>query len=364
MPKLDKIGNDHVQKASRRAKSIKVMRLFSRFNTSMAMFLAIVATVLVSCTAEQKNNYYISGTTPADDSSKVVYLKVYKDTTTLDSAIVENHQFTFEGYTERPIMVTVNNGDPHNGWRLFLEADSLTLVDTLYYATGGKLNQEYIKFEEETEAFPDDVSADVFAQFIKKNWANHTDDALGAYMLSIGYSYMNIKDIESLTSMAGENIKDDVLFKMVTTNLALQKKTSEGQMFTDANLKDLDGKDRKLSEIVGKGKYVVMDCWASWCPPCRKLIPELKKIYSSYKDKGFEVIGVATRDEVEDTKKAVEELSIPWTIMTDADLDVTIRDVYGFEGIPFVIMFDPDGKIIARNIGEEEILDILSRQQR
>ncbi|MDO5447349.1 MAG: TlpA disulfide reductase family protein, partial [Prevotellaceae bacterium] len=177
--------------------------------------------------------------------------------------------------------------------------------------------------------------------------------------LSLGYYYIDCKEMEELISSAGEDIQSDVLFKMVKKNIALQKKTSAGQMFTDATLKDLDGNTHKLSEYIGKGKYVIMDCWASWCPPCRRLIPELKTLYAQYKSKGVEVIGVATRDEAEDTKKAVEELQIPWTVLTDFDMPTTIRDVYGFEGIPFVIMFDPDGIIIKRDLDEAQIQEML-----
>lgn len=333
---------------------------FMKKSVFKGLVLAIISVIMASCVAEQqRNNYFISGTTPEDDSSRVVYMQVYKDTTILDSAIVENHKFTFEGYVDKAVMVAVNNGDIHNGWLFFLEDDTLTLVDTLYYALGGKLNKEYQNFEEESSYLPDDENTDEYRQLMLKYWSRHNNDALGGYVLSLAYYGMNVKAMDSLVATGGESIQSDVLFNMVKKNIALQKKTSEGQKFSDATLKDLDGNIHKLSEYVGKGKYVIMDCWASWCPPCRRLIPELKQIYAQYKGKGVEVVGIATRDELEDTRKAVEELQIPWTVLTDNDANKTIRDVYGFEGIPFVIMFAPDGTIIKRNIDEKIITEIL-----
>ena len=329
-------------------------------NITKTLLIAICAVFCWACGNENRNNFYIEGTTAADDSSKVVYMRLYKDTTLIDSATVENHRFVFEGRIDRAVAVTVNNGDPHNGWMFFLEKDSLTLCDSLYYAEGGQLNREYRRFIDESDNENDNEDIDAYVSTVKKYWAKHTDDAFGAYMLSLGYYYMDCDEMEALANNAGENIKDDVLLKMVKKNIALQKKTSAGQMFSDATLKDLEGNTHTLSEYIGKGKYVIMDCWASWCPPCRRLIPELKEIYAQYRSKGVEVIGVATRDEAEDTKKAVEELDIPWTVLTDCCMATTIRDVYGFEGIPFVIMFAPDGTIIKRDLTETIIKEILS----
>ncbi|MEE3448001.1 MAG: TlpA disulfide reductase family protein, partial [Bacteroidales bacterium] len=87
-------------------------------------------------------------------------------------------------------------------------------------------------------------------------------------------------------------------------------KTSEGAMFVDFSA-EYDGKTQKLSDYVGKGKYVLVDFWASWCGPCRREIPNLIDVYNKYKGSKFEVIGVATWDEPDDTKAAITELQIP-----------------------------------------------------
>ncbi|MBR4679480.1 MAG: AhpC/TSA family protein [Bacteroidales bacterium] len=129
-------------------------------------------------------------------------------------------------------------------------------------------------------------------------------------------------------------------------------KTSEGAMFVDFSA-EYDGKTQKLSDFVGKGKYVLVDFWASWCGPCRREIPNLIDVYNKYKGSKFEVIGVATWDEPDDTKKAIAELQIPYPQIMNAQEAGSAA--YGIRGIPEIILFAPDGKIVKRGLRGSDI---------
>lgn len=100
-------------------------------------------------------------------------------------------------------------------------------------------------------------------------------------------------------------------------------------------------------------KPIVLDFWASWCGPCRAEIPNLIKVYNQYKGEKFEVLGVATWDKPEDTKKAIEQMGIPYPQMLNAQKAGS--DAYGISGIPQIILFGPDGKIVKRNLRGEAI---------
>ena len=124
-------------------------------------------------------------------------------------------------------------------------------------------------------------------------------------------------------------------------------KTKPGMMFTDFTA-EYNGKVQKLSDYVGKGKYVLVDFWASWCGPCKAEIPNLIEVYNKYKGDKFEVLGVATWDKPKDTEKAIEQMKIPYPQIMNAQYAGS--DAYGIEGIPQIILFAPDGTIVQRDL--------------
>ena len=125
-----------------------------------------------------------------------------------------------------------------------------------------------------------------------------------------------------------------------------------GDIFADFAV-EYNGKTTRLSDYVGKGQYVLVDFWASWCGPCRGEIPNLIAAYNKYKDKGLQVLGVAAWDKPEDTLKAIKEEKVPYPQIINSQEIAT--DVYGITGIPEIILFAPDGKVVKRGLRGEKI---------
>lgn len=135
--------------------------------------------------------------------------------------------------------------------------------------------------------------------------------------------------------------------------------TVEGAMFTDFEATQPDGSVLKLSDFVGKGKYILVDFWASWCGPCKREIPNIKAAYEKYKGDKFDVLSVAVWDKPEDTAKAAAEHGVAWNQIVNTGQVPT--DIYGIEDIPHLILFGPDGTIVKRGDalrgpGLEEVL--------
>lgn len=128
---------------------------------------------------------------------------------------------------------------------------------------------------------------------------------------------------------------------------------NEGEFFTDFTVTQPDSTQVNLSDYVGKGKYILVDFWASWCGPCRREIPNIKNVYEQYAGEDFDVLSVAVWDKPEDTAAAAAELEVNWNQIVDAQKIPT--DIYGIEGIPHIILFGPDGTIIKRNLRGEAI---------
>ena len=145
-------------------------------------------------------------------------------------------------------------------------------------------------------------------------------------------------------------------YERVQTLLSAAKKredTGEGKMFVDFTIKSEDGQETKLSDYVGKGDYVLVDFWASWCRPCRESMPQLKEIYKKYSKKKFQILGVAVWDNPEDTYRAMEQLELPWPQIINAQTIPT--DAYGVTGIPHLIIFGPDGTILSRGLNGDAL---------
>lgn len=195
--------------------------------------------------------------------------------------------------------------------------------------------------------------------------SRHTGDVYGIILLvNKGRMYLDAaRWIELYDKMMRDNgeyisktpyLSDDLkrTYDKQKTQVKAQHMTSVGSMFVDFAV-EYEGKTTKLSDYVGNGQYVLVDFWASWCGPCRAEIPNLIAAYNKYKGQGLQVLGIAAWDKPEATLKAIEEEKIPYPQIINSQRIAT--DLYGIRGIPEIILFAPDGKILKRGLRGENI---------
>lgn len=163
------------------------------------------------------------------------------------------------------------------------------------------------------------------------------------------------------------DLGDHYLLKTIAHYKAESKKTKAmketvavGKQIKPFVAKDLNGKEFKLEKVLKKNKYVLVEFWASWCGPCRGLIPHLKKTYKQFHKKGFEIVSFSLDHKESMWKKASEQEDIPWINTSDLiGRKSPIAQMYGVSGIPDSFLVDRNGKIIGTDYRGDDLDKVL-----
>ena len=179
---------------------------------------------------------------------------------------------------------------------------------------------------------------------------------LGIYLLREGaINYLSPSTwLELFSKMEPWLMTKPTVYNMSYFKSMMEKtvKTSKGTMFVDME-SEVDGHTCRLSDYVGKGRYVLADFWQSTCAPCLTQIPMMKSIYQRYNERGLTVLGIAVSEDAEKSRRAIEKHGITYPQLLNTQDQSS--DAYGIQAIPYSILFAPDGTILARGLRGEEI---------
>ena len=358
----------------------------------MKKYLPIAASVLLLAACSEKPGYEITGTVSNSDlNGKYVYLYEYgvKDAAPLDSALVQNGSFALKGTQNAPALRTLRfseevvepvrvapgenapfmatfvlengklavvldststvSGTPENDAQKELQAkikDLRSGIDKLVadMKSGDEnlIKQAEAKYEEIDRKITETVVNYILAHTDKQSAAKNLYD----FRYNIDEEQQN-----EIISKADSSFKSVPGISYMIDHLNVLKKVAIGQKFTDFEMPNAKGEVHKLSEYVGNGKVVLIDFWASWCPPCRRENPNVVKAFNEYKDKNFTIVGISLDKDKSKWMKAIADDNLAWTHLSDLKYwDSEIPALYGVRGIPANVLLDPDGVIVAKNI--------------
>jgi peroxiredoxin len=203
-----------------------------------------------------------------------------------------------------------------------------------------------------------------FTIISKRFVRDNTKSFVSIYLLNDLTFSTAVEQLDTLFNALDQHIKKSGFGKMIEDRIAIMKITDVGKFALDFSQPDTLGQTISLSSF--KGKYVLLDFWASWCGPCRAENPHVLKAYNQFKDQGFTVLGVSIDNNRKAWLKAVQEDQMLWTHVCDLKSENEAARLYGIHGIPSNFLIDPTGKIIAKNLRGDDLLhkleDVLSKR--
>jgi peroxiredoxin len=369
-------------------------------------FFLFVTAFTVNFVFSQSSKFTITGDlTALKAPADWVYLSYYiADQHVTDSSPVRQNSYHFAGSLAEPVLARLRvkykmAGEnqpslPANNRRdyasVFLQPGTIKVVSVDSFSNvsvaGSKADDEYRMLEETAKPYNDQLDelyrkyqvarknkeADlakifdnqidslnesandkIYGTYVKKN----PSSLLAMYALKNWAGYeMDAQKIEPIFKTLPESVRNSTSGKDLQQKIDIAKKTAIGQMALDFTQNDTVGKPVALHSL--KGKYLLVDFWASWCGPCRAENPNLVNTFNKYKEKGFQVLGVSLDRPggKERWLQAIHDDGLTWTQVSDLQFwDNAVARQYGIQAIPQNLLLDPNGKIVAKNLKGAEL---------
>lgn len=383
-----------------------------------SLIIGLAVWGVISCTAPQ-NGYKITGTIEGAGDGKVIFTpsKGFGESLTGDTVKMQDGKFVLKGKLTSPAQVSLQvwpeNEKPANlgfiaenstinitadwknvkdqyGYRFFEQPVVSGSVNNDVYEKISGVYQQYLqapeyreyagvrkkldelretdveayyKLENETEQLTGEFREAVRRRQLELMRENRSVESSVLYLQAL-WNDMTLDELKEIFQALDTNVRNSPMAADVREEIAVREKVKPGQPAPDFNLETPDGSRMSLSDL--RGKYVVLDFWASWCRPCRASFPEMKKIYARYKDKGLEILGITNDSQKDKWLKALEQDQLPWKQVIDEFplkfKPAKVATLYAIPYLPTLVLIDPQGIIVGQAKDKHQLVEWLEER--
>ncbi len=316
------------------------------------MALGVLAMMAVTSCTEEKKGYTINGEI-SDVKEGMVYLKKYveKSFVDVDSAVIIDGKFKFEGVVSEALAHGLTTQkESRRPLVFFLDNDVMDVTlnesDKKLVVAGSPVNDIYMANAPIVRS--KGYSLDSLLMV-------HPASPVSAYFIVKDFAYkLNLEDMMAVRAKLDASLNGTSYVEQIESMIARMEKVQVGSEAPDFTLPDVDGNPVSLSSF--RGKYVLVDFWAAWCPDCRKENPNIVSAWEKYKNKNFTVLGVSLDRNRDQWLAAIEKDKLAWTQVSDLKYwssDAAV--LYCIRWIPMSFLIDPEGKIVAIGLEGDEL---------
>ena len=336
----------------------------------------LAAATLYSCGGP---NYTLSGKTDLAPGDTLRLYSLYENDSVLAVTVVHSDStFRIRGYVAEPTIANLMHRNRRIGAPVLLEAANIRLEPTGdvrgFQFTGTPLNDAFNAMNaaqvslgnvmQALENEPDtperkqklDSLGRIYRQIPGDALEANRDNLLGAFLYSRRADADPAKARERLAQFPAE-LQNHPVLESVRRQIEATERSSVGQPYMDLALKNAAGETIALSSIVGPGRWVLLDFWATWCGPCCREIPHLKEVYEAFSKRGFTIYGVSVDQDAARWQQFVAENKLPWTnvLAPGEGKQSAAAEMYGIRFIPSNFLISPEGVIVAKNLPGKQL---------